>query len=78
MFNLFKRPYSKEDFEDWSKFCYDLAKASATGAFVTGVAGNYTLNQRIFDTVILICITYILALAGRKFRVFANNLKIGG
>ncbi|GAB1659838.1 hypothetical protein Mh1964_24200 [Mannheimia haemolytica] len=26
MFNLFKRPYSKEDFEDWSKFCYDLAK----------------------------------------------------
>lgn len=77
MFNLFKRPYSKEDFEDWSKFCYDLAKVSVSGSLVTCFIGNYSITQRVFYVIALLFITYILGLAARKFRLVSCNVKKG-
>lgn len=78
MFNLFEKPYSSEDFEDWSKFCYDLAKVSAAGTIVTYFTGEYSTSQRVIYVIALLVSTYILALLGRKFRWIAIKLKKGG
>ncbi|PJG86094.1 hypothetical protein [Conservatibacter flavescens] len=67
MFNILRRPFEKSTFEAWAKIFDDIAKVAFLGIPVI-IYGEYPVEFKLFNIVILIVGIYIFILGGRVCR----------
>lgn len=72
MFNLFKRPIAKSNFEAWAKISDDIAKVAIL-AIPVMLYGKDPIYIKLLNTALLATASYLFLLGGRLFRTKAEE-----